>query len=203
MFDRLPMEEAALDPLIQACEEICFLRSRSASHALELEGFTQRFLDAVRAHENMPQKRLRVACCLLSDIGWRGHRDYRGEQSVDLIAYNALLGIDHPGRAFMAEVLAVRYMGLKHKSSSMALNSLMGERAHVYARTLGALIRLAYVLSGAMPQILPLVRFDVRGSRIALVLPGELSFLDSMRLQSRLKQLAVHLDYDESEIVVG
>lgn len=203
LFDRLSPVEAELDPLIQACEEICFLRSRSASHALELEDFTQRFLDGIRAHESTAQKRLRIACCLLSDIGWRGHRDYRGEQSVDLIAYNALLGVDHPGRAFMAEVLAVRYMGLKHKSSSRALNSLMGESAHEYARTLGALIRMAYVLSGAMPEILPLVRFEVSESRVALVLPGEFSFLDSLRLQSRVKQLAVHLGRENGVVVLG
>ncbi len=202
LFDLLNPEEAALDPLIEACEEICFLRSRSVTHAVELETFTEKFLSALGQSESKAQRRLRIASCLLSDIGWRGHRDYRGEQSVDLIAYNALLGIDHAGRAFMAEVLAVRYMGLKHKSSSKALNSLMGEKAHVHARTLGALIRMAYVLSGAMPQILPEIEFEVNKNALKLILPGELSFLDSLRLQSRLSQLAKHLGFGESAIVV-
>ncbi|MCF6301714.1 MAG: Ppx/GppA family phosphatase [Devosiaceae bacterium] len=202
LFELLKPEEAALDPLIDACEEICFLRSRSATHALELEAFTQGFLLALGQSENKSQRRLRIASCLLSDIGWRGHRDYRGEQSVDLIAYNSLLGIDHAGRAFMAEVLAVRYMGLKHESSSIALNTLMGEKAHEYARTLGALLRLAYVLSGAMPQILPEIEFEVNERALNLILPGELSFLASLRLQSRLSQLAKHLGRNDSAIVV-
>ena len=43
------------------------------------------------------------------------------------IAYGSLTGVDHPGRAFLAEVLAVRYMGLKHKSVSQALLELAGD----------------------------------------------------------------------------
>ncbi len=203
LFDRLSKGEAAKDPLIEACEEICFLRSRSARHAVELEDFSERFLAAIGVHETKPQGRLRIATCLLSDIGWRGHRDYRGEQSVDLIAYSALLGTDHAGRAFMAEVLAVRYMGLKHTSSSRELTSLMGDKAHFNAQSLGALIRMAYVLSGAMPGILPVVEFGLVGQRLELILPGEFSFLDGLRLQSRLKQLATHLGYEESLVVVG
>ncbi len=200
LFDLLKPEEAAIDPLLQASEEICFLRSRSPAHARELIDFTERFLGAMNAEETEAQKRLRIAACLLSDIGWRGHRDYRGEQSVDLVAYSSLLGVNHPGRAFMAEVLAVRYMGLKHKSSSKALSSLMGGKARHYARTLGALIRLAYVLSGAMPEILPRVRFEVFLDRLVLFLPGELSFLNSLRLQSRLSQLRKHLGFEEGQV---
>lgn len=202
LFDRLSHEEAAKDPLIEACEEICFLRSRSVLHAVELEEFSERFLAAIGEQETEPQQRLRIATCLLSDIGWRGHRDYRGEQSVDLVAYSALLGVNHAGRAFMAEVLAVRYMGLKHTSSSQELTTIMGEKAHFNAQSLGALIRLAYVLSGAMPGILPVVEFGVIGQRLELILPGEFSFLDGLRLRSRLKQLAVHLGYEDSLVVI-
>ena len=193
LFDLLPEREARLDPLICGSEEMCRLRARSVDHARELVAFTGAFFETAGETESPAEIRLRTAACLLSDIGWRGHRDYRGEQSVDLVAYSALLGVSHGGRAFLAEVLAVRYMGLKHKSSSQDLNALMGEESHFRARTLGALIRLAYVLSGAMPGILPRVRFDIRGERIVMVLPGELSFLDSVRLQSRLNQLARHL----------
>jgi exopolyphosphatase/guanosine-5'-triphosphate,3'-diphosphate pyrophosphatase len=202
LFDRLSEAEAKLDPLIQACEEMCYLRSRSVNHAQELVDFTSRFMKVLGENESTRESRLRHASCLLSDIGWRGHRDYRGEQSVDLIAYSALMGVDHPGRAFMAEALAVRYMGLKHKSSSQNLADLMGKKAQYCARTLGALMRMAYVLSGAMPQILPRIRFEADEDELLLVLPGEFSFLDSLRLQSRLSQLARHLEREESRIIV-
>ena len=203
LFDRLEPAEARKDPLIVASKEICRLRARSITHAQELVDFTAMFLDELGVREKKPQRRLRHAACLLSDIGWRGHRDYRGEQSVDLVAYSALIGIDHPGRAFLAEVLAVRYMGLRHKSSSQQLGRLMGRDAQHRARMIGALLRLAYVLSGAMPKILPHIRFEISRDRITLLLPGEFSFLDSLRLQSRLSQLTQHLGMKKSRIRVS
>ncbi len=201
LFERLEEKEARRDPLIVASEEICHLRARSVAHANELVEFTRRFIEKTGEKESFAQRRLRHAACLLSDIGWRGHRDYRGEQSVDLVAYSALIGVDHPGRAFMAEILAVRYMGLNHKSSSQKLFELMGAKAQYRARTIGALVRLAYVLSGAMPQILPKVDFEITQKKLVLMIPGEYSFLDSLRLQSRLAQLAQHIKMDHSEIV--
>ena len=47
---------------------------------------------------------LRHAACLLGDIGWRAHPDYRGEQSMNIIAHGAFVAIDHPGRAYLALV---------------------------------------------------------------------------------------------------
>ena len=131
------------------------LRSRSPLHANELIGF-HRQSSSTRPASPKPERdrRLRIVACFLSDIGWRGHPDYRGEQSVDLVAYGSLTGIDHHGRAFLAEVLAVRYMGLKHKSANSAVMSLAGPDASRRARLLGALFRVAYPMSAGMPGVL-------------------------------------------------
>ena len=114
---------------MQAAEEMSVLRSRSPAHAHDLIEFTGELLGALGVNETPEEQRLRKVACYLADIGWRGHPDYRGEQSVDLVAYGSLTGVDHPGRAFLAEVLAVRYMGLKHKSVSQALLDLAGRRS--------------------------------------------------------------------------
>ena len=42
------------------------------------------FIDAIGIAETPEDERLRKVACYLADIGWRGHPDYRGEQSVDL-----------------------------------------------------------------------------------------------------------------------
>ncbi len=60
--------------------------------------------------ETEEERRLRHAACLLSDIGWRAHPDYRGEQSLNLIAHAALGGIDHPGRVFLALAIYFRHV---------------------------------------------------------------------------------------------
>ncbi len=190
LYGQLKPEEQAADPLLQGAEEISILRSRSPAHAADLIDFTAEFLSAIRVRETAEEERLRKVACYLSDIGWRGHPDYRGEQSVDLVAYGSLAGVDHPGRAFLAEALAVRYMGLKHKSQSQDLMALSGPAASMKARLLGAIFRVAYPMSAAMPGVLPRTRFSLKGNRLALHLPHDLAFLAGEHLEGRLEQLA-------------
>ncbi len=201
LYARLSKKQADANPLLQSAAEMCRLRSRSPRHARDLIGFTGEFLSALGEKESKGQRILREAACLLSDIGWRGHKDYRGEQSVDLVAYSALIGLDHAGRGFLAETLAVRYLGLKHQSSSQSLSSLVSAKHLFRARMLGTMLRVAYALSGAMPQLLPRLKFKGKEKKVQMVLPADLSFLQSARLRSRLSQLARHAEIELSVIV--
>lgn len=203
LYGLLPDAAQALDPLLQGAEEVSILRSRSPAHAEDLMAFSAQLLDAVHVRETPDEVRLRRVACLLSDVGWRGHPDYRGEQSVDMVAYGSLVGVDHPGRAFLAETLAVRYMGLKHKSLSHRLLALAGPASSMKARLLGAIFRVAYPMSAAMPGVLPRTRFSFDGARLTLHLPDDLAFLAGEHLAGRLAQLAAVAGVKGSEIVAG
>ncbi len=202
LFSLLSPEQQQRDPLLEAAEEMSVLRSRSPAHAADLFDFTTEFFSTTGTAESDEERRLRKVACYLADIGWRGHPDYRGEQSVDLIAYGSLTGIDHPSRAFLAEVLAVRYMGLKHKSVSQALLNLAGSTANARARLIGALFRVAYPMSAAMPGVLPRIGFELVANRLILRLPGDLAFLAGDHLQGRLDQLAGVASIPKTGIVV-
>jgi len=203
LYGLLPPAEQRVDPLLQGAEEISILRSRSPAHAEDLIEFTADFLTAIHVSETPAEERLRKVACYLSDIGWRGHPDYRGEQSVDLVAYGSLTGVDHPARAFLAETLAVRYMGLKHKSMSQSLMALAGPAANMKARLLGATFRVAYPMSAAMPGVLPRAHFSLENGTLVLHLPPDLAFLSGEHLEGRLDQLAGAAGIKSSEIVAG
>ena len=203
LYAQLGPERQQLDPLLEGAEEMSILRSRSPAHADDLFDFTGRLFDAVGIHETADDTRLRRAACYLADIGWRGHPDYRGQQSVDLVAYGSLTGIDHPGRAFLAEVLALRYMGPKHKTISADLLQLAGSDANARARMIGGAFRVAYPMSAAMPGVLPRTRFEFVDGRLILGLPDEFAFLSGDHLASRLEQLAGTLGIKATGIVVG
>jgi len=111
-----------------------------------------------------------------------------------------MVGVDHPGRAFLAQVLAVRYMGLKHKSASQALLALAGEAGNQRAKLIGVLMRVAYPMSAAMPGVLPRARFDVAGGVLCLRLPADLAFLDGEHLRGRLEQLATVAGFRQSAV---
>jgi exopolyphosphatase/guanosine-5'-triphosphate,3'-diphosphate pyrophosphatase len=203
LYGLLDEDERAVDPLMQMCENVNILRSRSPQHAEDLVDFSGAFLDVIGIDETAEEARLRRAACYLADIGWRGHPDYRGEQAVDMVAYGAATGIDHPGRAFLAEVLAVRYMGLKQKSISAAVLALSGGALRARARLLGAIFRVGYPMSAAMPGILPRVRFEREGAVLKLVLPQDLAFLDGEHLRGRLDQLSGAAGYKQTDIVTA
>ncbi|MDB5505855.1 MAG: hypothetical protein JWR75_493 [Devosia sp.] len=190
LYGLLKPRERAVDPLIQAAEEMSVLRSRSPAHAGDLIEFSGNFLNAIGVTETVEERRLRIVACLLSDIGWRGHPDYRGEQSVDLVAYGSMSGIDHAGRAFLAEALAVRYLGLKHKTGNAGLLPLAGPELTARARLIGALFRVGYPMSAAMPGVLPRTGFKMLDTALTLLLPRDLAFLDGEHLRGRLDQLA-------------
>jgi len=202
LLGQLAPAEREVDPLLQGAEEISILRSRSLAHAADLIEFTSDFLTAIHVRETPAEERLRRVACYLSDIGWRGHPDYRGEQSVDMVAYGSLAGVDHPGRAFLAEALAVRYMGLKHRSMSTELMSLSGAAANMKARLLGATFRVAYPMSAAMPGVLQRTHFTLEMGKLRLHLAPDLAFLAGEHLEGRLDQLAGVAGIKASEIVV-
>ncbi|WP_323016170.1 exopolyphosphatase, partial [Devosia sp.] len=189
LYGMLDPREQAIDPLMQGAEELSVLRSRSPAHVHDLVAFTTQFFAATGLAESAAEKRLRVVSCLISDISWRVHPDYRGAQSVDSVAYGSLSGIDHPGRAFLAQVMAVRYDGLKNKVV-MPLAELGSPEITARARLVGALFRVAYPMTAAMPGILARTRFEVADNRLMLMLPADLAFLDGEHLRGRLEQMA-------------
>ncbi|MET3925379.1 Ppx/GppA phosphatase family protein [Devosia sp. 2618] len=202
LYGMLDKREQSIDPLIQGAEELSVLRSRSPSHANDLIEFTAQFLSVSELTETPEETRLREVACLLADIGWRAHPDYRGPQSVDAVAHGSLSGLDHPGRAFLAQVIAVRYDGLKSKVATRLL-SLASAEVATRAKVVGALFRVAYPMSAAMPGILPRIRFETSGKTLILHLPEDLTFLDGEHLRGRLEQFSNLTGFKNSEVKVG
>ena len=190
LYSLFGKREAARDPLISAAEDLNILRSRSPRHGEELVAWTDRFFASSGLDEEAEERRLRHAACLLADIGWRAHPDYRGEQSMNIIAHGAFVGIDHPGRAFLALTVFFRHAGLSEEDLSPRLRELATPRLLDRARVLGAAMRVAYLLTAGQGGVLPHVPMQVRRGKLVLKLPGRHAALSSERVFSRLRQLA-------------
>ncbi|UYO00368.1 MAG: Ppx/GppA family phosphatase [Devosia sp.] len=202
LFGMLDERERATDPLIQGAEELSILRSRSPAHADDLIEFTGNYLSVAGSRETAEQTRLRRVACLLADIAWRSHPDYRGSQSIDSIAYGSLTGVDHPARAFLAQVMAVRYDGLKAKGASPL--AVLGDPEMITrAKTIGALFRVAYPMTAAMPGILPRIAFSVREDTLVLRVPVDLAFLNGDHLRNRLRQFGDLAGYKATAIEIA
>jgi exopolyphosphatase/guanosine-5'-triphosphate,3'-diphosphate pyrophosphatase len=191
LYSMLKERDKKKDALIEAARDLNQLRSRSPRHGEELIEWTDRFMVSSGLDEPGEERRLRHAACLLADIGWRAHPDYRGEQSLNIIAHGGFTAIDHPGRAYLALAVFYRHVGLVMDDElSPRLRELASTRMIDRARVLGAAMRLAYVISAAMPGVLPKARLGVERHRLALRLPGEFAALGGERVLSRLRSLS-------------
>jgi exopolyphosphatase/guanosine-5'-triphosphate,3'-diphosphate pyrophosphatase len=191
LYSMLKRKDQEKDALIEAARHLNRLRSRSPRHGEELIAWTDRFIASSGLDESSEERRLRHAACLLGDIGWRAHPDYRGEQSLNIIAHGGFSGIDHAGRAYLALAVFFRHVGLVMDDElSPRLRELVSTRMLDRARVLGAAMRLAYVVSAAMPGVLPKTKLAVERHRLALHLPNSYATLAGERVLNRLRSLA-------------
>ena len=191
LYDKLPQAERSKDGLICAAQTLNELLSRSARHAEELIGWTDRLVKVVKLRETEEDRRLRHAACLLSDIGWRVHPDYRGEQTLNLITNGNFGSISHQGRAFIALSVFYRYAGLSEQNEPPELIQALVPPAMVErARVLGAAFRVAHLISAARPGVLPATHFRSRGRKLMLVFEHRMVDLVADRVGNRFKQLA-------------
>ena len=91
--------------------------------------------------------------------------------------------------AFLAHAASYRHVNLDtdiHPQIGILVSSRMLDRA----RILGAAMRVAYIISAAMPDILARAPMRCGKTELTLALPPDLAALGSEKLQSRLRQLA-------------
>ena len=197
LYSLLAEAERRKDPLLSFCTEYAQLRSRSAEHAVELCAWTDALFEPPGPKETEDERRLRHAACLLSDISWRAHPDYRGEQSLILIAYAALGGIDHPGRVFLALATYFRHVGAggdnedeDTDSPSEQLKAIVSKKLYRRARMIGAAIRAAHMLSIGRPGIIDEAPLSYERNKLVLTVPKAYANLDGERLRRRFAVLA-------------
>jgi exopolyphosphatase/guanosine-5'-triphosphate,3'-diphosphate pyrophosphatase len=191
LYSRLPPAKRREDALIAAAGELNVLRSRSPKHGEELVHWTDRLMHWAGVDETADERRLRHAAGLLADIGWRAHPDYRGEQSLNIIANGGFAAIDHPGRVYLALAVYFRHAGPDDTELSPRLQHLTTPRLMQRARILAAAMRVAFQLSASQTGVLPKTPLVVSRGRLILKLHGpRMSALGGERVFSRLKTLA-------------
>jgi exopolyphosphatase/guanosine-5'-triphosphate,3'-diphosphate pyrophosphatase len=107
LFEQMPPELRARDPLIEACR---FAEAKDA----RLPGFGRKlFRFVLPLFKDAPEREQRIvrAACLLHDVSWRAHPDYRHEVCFDNATRANLGGLTHEERIFLGLSLLHRYKG--------------------------------------------------------------------------------------------
>jgi exopolyphosphatase/guanosine-5'-triphosphate,3'-diphosphate pyrophosphatase len=193
LYAQLSEHEQAQDPLLVVADELAILRARSPEHARELADWSGRVVKYFGIDETIEEGRYRQAACLLADISWRAHPDYRGLQALNIIAHSSFVSITHAGRAYIALANYYRFEGLNDNGTTEPLARVAGERMVELAKLLGGLLRVVYLFSASMPGVIDNLR--IRPSQSAdfdldFVVPHDYCDFAGERLEGRLNQLS-------------
>ncbi len=193
LYSLLPDEEKTSDPLLVAADQLAILRARSPEHARELADWTGRMVPVFGITETEEEGRYRQAACLLADISWRAHPDYRGLQALNIIANSSFVGITHAGRAYLALANYYRFEGLHDDGATGPLATIATSRLLELAKLLGGLLRVVYLFSASMPGIVHHLTFrpsSLPDVDLEFVVPSAYRDFQGERLDGRLQQLA-------------
>jgi exopolyphosphatase / guanosine-5'-triphosphate,3'-diphosphate pyrophosphatase len=171
------------DPLLAAALEVGDRLGRFGDHG----AFLDQWMDPLFPDESADMQRLRLAGCLLGDIAWNAHPDYRAERAVDLAIHGNWVGIDAHGRAVLGRALCSAFGGDGDFSSK--LNALLGPGESERVSAWGRALRLAQRLSGGTEAVLRKTSIGLVPGGILLSIPEKYRTLYSNSVERRLQQL--------------
>ncbi|WP_076069311.1 Ppx/GppA family phosphatase [Sphingomonas montana] len=195
LHDSLSVEERRQDPLVTAAREEGVRQGRFPEHGDLLD----RWIAPLFPDEGADDARLRHAACLLADVGWRAHPEFRAARGLDTALHGNWVGIDARGRAIMARALYTSFGGTLPVP---LLDRLFTPEDKAMADRWGHAMRLGQRLSGGVAGPLEGSHVTLGTETVTLTLPSECRELSGESVERRMKALAAALDR-RAELVVG
>ncbi|MDA0998426.1 MAG: Ppx/GppA phosphatase family protein [Proteobacteria bacterium] len=184
MLKRLPEDIRHQDPLIAGALTLAENSGRFALKGQEIVDWVRPIFPNLTPTE---QRRIEVAC-LLSDIAWNEHPDYRAEHAFYRCLRLPYAGLSHPDR--VATSVYVRYNGDPNASLVNSVRGLLAPEDLAKVEGIGRAIRLAHTVSGSAPGLLAATRMERSGKRLILHLPGSTEIFRSETVDRRFRSLA-------------
>ncbi|MCW9033434.1 MAG: Ppx/GppA family phosphatase [Alphaproteobacteria bacterium] len=190
----LPEKYRHDDPLLASSKRLVQTRGRFAEHGQELyDWMSPLFTDETEA-----EKRIRLATCLLSDISWFEHQDYRSEHAFRRIIRLPFAGLSHRERIMLAYSVSYRYDGEPKFFAGSGLGAVLDKKSVDRARVIGAALRLANTLCGGIPKILTKTELVLQQGKLDLLLPPDGVIYASDPVQRRVEALFETLQQEEA-----
>lgn len=171
------------DPLLAAALEVGERLGRFGDHGAALD----QWIAPLFPDDEHEVLRLRLAACLLSDIAWSAHPDYRAERAVDLAIHGNWVGIDARGRAILGRTLWAAFGG--DGGIATDLKSLLTPQEDERSLCWGKAIRLAQRLSAGTEPILRRASIGLKPGKIVLTIASRHRALHAEQVERRLAQL--------------
>ena len=193
LYEQMPQKLRDRDPLIEASR---FAEAKDA----RLPGFGRVLFDFIMPlFKGYPEtrKRLVKAACLLHDVSWRAHPDYRAEVCFDNATRANLGGLKHSERVFLGLALLHRYSNSRNGTRFAELYELVDDKTKLEAEILGKAMRFGAMLwmdkdadRAAFRWYPKKKQLELRLSEASVPLYGEVA---EARLESLARSLSAEL----------
>ncbi len=189
LYEQMPQRLRDRDPLIEACR---FAEAKDA----RMPGFGKilyNFILPLFSNARNSRKRLIKAACLLHDVSWRAHPDYRAEVCFDNATRANLGGLKHAERIFLGLALLHRYSNKRENARFADLFELVDEKTQAEAEILGKAMRFGAMLWMTPDAERGELRWFAKKKVIQLRLTPDMMPLFGEVAEARLASLAASL----------
>lgn len=138
LYQQMPTELRERDPLIEACRYSEAKDARMPGYGKVLYDF----VSPLFPNANWQKQRIIKAACLLHDVTWRSHPDYRHEVAFDFATRANLGGLKHEERVYLGLALLHRYSNKRDGTKFEEIFQLAHEDQVTEAEVLGKAMRL-------------------------------------------------------------
>ena len=187
LYDALGPRVRARDPLIEAARDAGRGLSRFGEHGDLLDRWIAPIFD-----DEPELERLRLAACLLADVAWQAHPDFRAERGVEMALHGNWVGVDGPGRVMIAQALFANFGGSRDLPDPKVAALCSADQLE-HASLWGLAMRLGQRLSGGVAASLERSRLSQRDGRLRLTLKRGDQALAGETVERRLAKLAAAL----------
>jgi exopolyphosphatase/guanosine-5'-triphosphate,3'-diphosphate pyrophosphatase len=191
-FQSLPESVQAQDPLLASCALLARSAGRFPEHGEELMAWMAPLFPG----ETAPLARLRRAACLISDIFWSEHPDYRAEQAFHRVLKLPFMGLSHTDRAGLALAVYHRYSSEARDDWVNRAMSLLDEERLKRVKAIGHALRLGHTISGGAAGILSRTALTAQDGALTLYSPMDDPIFLTEVFDKRLEKLAAQLGLD-------
>lgn len=180
----LPADVRRQDPLICAARDEGARQGRFPVHGDLLDRWIAPLFDD---GETAGDARLRHAACLLADVGWRAHPEFRSARGLEMALHGNWVGVDAQGRAKMAHAL---YRSFGGSGVDPVVAALLDGDEVTRADRWGLAMRLGQRLSGGVAEPLETSRLALADGVLGLSLRAADMVLYGESVERRHKTLA-------------
>ncbi len=198
LYRQMPEEMRVLDPLIEACRHMEAADARNPGFGDAMFAW----LAPLYPNGTSEELRLVHAACLLHDINWRAHPDFRAELCMETVIRANIAGANHSERAFLGMALLNRYKSTGSSDDIGRYQPLITAERAQEAVVLGRAMRLGAMLSGASTGVLEHARLSIESGQLVVTLDSAARDFAGDAVERRIVSLATRLGLD-GELVLG